>query len=105
MAALRDIVRGEAHFNIIGRFRMWATISAIVLIASLGGLLVRHLNLSIDFKGGTSFTVPIAASSQLIADSDAKAVQTAETSLGSFNIPDVRAQIQVNRTTQLKELF
>src|SRR5256885_5264455 len=98
MPALRDIVRGEAHFNIIGRFRMWATISAIVLIASLGGLFGRGLNLSIDFKGGTSFTVPIATSSQLNGDSDAKAVQTAESSLGGFSIPDVRAQIQVNRS-------
>lgn len=52
MPAFRDIVRGEAHFNIIGRFRMWATISGVVLIASLGGLFGRGLNLSIDFKGG-----------------------------------------------------
>jgi preprotein translocase subunit SecF len=105
MPALRDIVRGEAHFNIIGRFKMWATISAIVLIASLGGLLGRHLNLSIDFKGGTSFTVPIAASSQLSSESDAQAVQTAESSLSEFSIQDVRAQIQVSQATNQKELF
>jgi preprotein translocase subunit SecF len=118
MAGLRDIVRGEAHFNIIGRFRMWATISAIVLIASLGGLLGRNLNLSIDFKGGTSFTVPICTAalraqsnttcisiSSLAEESDAKAVQDAINALSAFSIPDVRAQLQVNNANRQRELF
>lgn len=104
MPALRDIVRGEAHFNIIGRFRLWATISGIVLVASLVGLLGRGLNLSIDFKGGTSFTVPITAGSSLSNDTDAKAVQDTENALTGYS-SDVRAQLQVNRTTHLKELF
>jgi preprotein translocase subunit SecF len=105
MPALRDIVRGEAHFNIIGRFRMWATISGVVLIASLAGLFGRGLNLSIDFKGGTSYTVPIAAGSSLVNETDAKAVQDAENAVSPLGISDVRAQIQVNRTTSEKELF
>ena len=118
MAGFRDIVRGEAHFNIIGRFRMWATISGIVLIASLGGLFGRGLNLAIDFKGGTSYTVTICTPTELqrtgttcssvssLADeSDTKAVQDSINSLSRFSIPDVRAQIQVNRTSTGKELF
>ena len=98
MPALRDIVRGEAHFNIIGRFRMWATISGIVLLASLGGLFGRGLNLSIDFKGGTSFTVPVCPGSQLSNLSSAAAVQNAQSSLSQFNLGDVRAQFQTNPT-------
>lgn len=105
MAGLRDIVRGEAHFNIIGRFRMWATISGIVLLASLGGLFGRGLNLSIDFKGGTSYTVPVTAGSQLETETDAKVVQDAQSAVSNLGVPDVRAQTQVNRTTNLKELF
>jgi preprotein translocase subunit SecF len=105
MPAMRDIVRGEAHFNIIGRFRMWATISGIVLLASLGGLFGRGLNLSIDFKGGTSYTVPITAGSTLLNEPDTKIVQDAQTEIGGLGIPDVRAQTQVNRTTNVKELF
>jgi preprotein translocase subunit SecF len=104
MAGLRDIVRGEAHFNIIGRFRLWATVSGVVLVLSLIGLFGRGLNLSIDFKGGTSFTVPITASSNLSTESDAKAVQDVENALSGY-ATDVRAQLQVNRTTKLKELF
>ena len=98
MPAMRDIVRGEAHFNIIGRFRMWATISGIVLLASLGGLFGRGLNLSIDFKGGTSFTVPVCPGSSLTTVSSAAAVQNAQNSLGQFNLGDVRAQLQTNPT-------
>jgi len=104
MAGLRDIVRGESHFNIIGRFRLWATVSGIVLVASLGGLFGRGFNLSIDFKGGTSYTVPITSGSTLSTESDAKAVQDAENALSGY-ATDVRAQLQVNRTTKLKELF
>jgi len=98
MPALRDIVRGEAHFNIIGRFRMWATISGVVLIASLGGLFGRGLNLSIDFKGGTSFTVPVCPGSALTGVSSAKAVQDAQNALSQYNLGDVRAQLQTNPT-------
>jgi len=98
MPALRDIVRGEAHFNIIGRFRMWATISGVVLIASLGGLFGRGLNLSIDFKGGTSFTVPVCPGSSLTGVSSAKAVQDAQNALAQYNLGDVRAQLQTNPT-------
>ena len=98
MPALRDIARGEAHFNIIGRFRMWATISGIVLLASLGGLFGRGLNLSIDFKGGTSFTVPVCPGSSLTNVSSAAAVQNAENALGPYNLGDARAQLQTNPT-------
>lgn len=105
MPALREIIRGESHFNIIGRFRMWATISGIVLLASLGGLFGRGLNLSIDFKGGTSYTVPLTAGSQLATEPDAKVVQDSQNAVSNLGVPDVRAQTQVNRTTNLKELF
>jgi preprotein translocase subunit SecF len=83
---------------------MWATISAIVLIASLGGLLGRGLNLSIDFKGGTSFIVPICQGSSLANDSSPKAVQDTESALGTFNLGDVRAQLQTNRAGAIKAI-
>jgi preprotein translocase subunit SecF len=94
---LRSIIRGEAHFNIIGRFRMWATISGVVLVLSLVGIFARHLNLSLDFKGGTSYTVPICSTSALLTDSDAKAVQDAESALSGLNLGEARAQLQQPR--------
>jgi preprotein translocase subunit SecF len=92
---LRQIVRGEAHFNIIGRFRLWATISGVVLLLSLVGLFGRHLNLSIDFKGGTAFTVPLQRE---------VTVPDAESALSEFNLSDVRPQITTAASGQ-KEMF
>jgi preprotein translocase subunit SecF len=50
-----DLFRGqrEFHMDIIGRRRTWFLLSGILLAASLGGLLLRGLNLSIDFRGGS----------------------------------------------------
>lgn len=47
----------QPRFDFIGRSRTWAILSlSLVLVAALG-ILVRGLNLSIDFEGGTSFAV------------------------------------------------
>lgn len=47
----------QPRFDFIGRSRTWAILSATVMAIALLGVLVRGLNLSIDFEGGTSFTV------------------------------------------------
>ena len=41
-------------------WRIGAVISAVALVFCVGGLLVRGLNLGIDFEGGTSWEVPAA---------------------------------------------
>jgi preprotein translocase subunit SecF len=38
-------------------FRVGAVVSAVLLVLSVGGLLVRGLNLGIDFEGGTSWEI------------------------------------------------
>ena len=43
--------------DFVGRRRQWAAVSAVMLLVSLGALLFRGLELSIDFVGGTAFTV------------------------------------------------
>ena len=42
----------------MGRRRIWFGISAAIIVAGLISLGMRGLNLGIDFKGGTSWTVP-----------------------------------------------
>ena len=46
-----------SSFDFIGRTRLWAIISATLMLASLLALLFLRLNLSIDFVGGTSFVL------------------------------------------------
>ena len=47
----------QPRFDFIGRTRLWAIISVSLMAVALLGILVRGFNLSIDFEGGTSFTV------------------------------------------------
>jgi preprotein translocase subunit SecF len=53
----RRLYHGESAFDFVGRKRLWATISLVVIVAGLVSLAVRGLNFGIDFKGGTSWEV------------------------------------------------
>ncbi|MFQ5948511.1 MAG: protein translocase subunit SecF, partial [Acidimicrobiia bacterium] len=53
MTLLGRLYRGETHFDFVGPRRRWFTISAVLLVVSVGALLWRGLNRSVDFVGGT----------------------------------------------------
>ena len=61
------LYRGEVSLNFVGRQRMWYTISGAILVVSVVGLLVLHLNFSVDFKGGAvfQFNAPSATVTQV----------------------------------------
>ena len=56
------LYRGEVSFDFVGRRRLWYAISGAILVLCLIALLVRGLNFSLEFKGGTSFTFPATTS-------------------------------------------
>ena len=56
------LYRGEVSVNFVRRQRMWYTISGVILLVSVVALLVKGLNFSQDFTGGSSFTFPSSAS-------------------------------------------
>jgi preprotein translocase subunit SecF len=58
------LYRGEVSYDFVGRARRWYTISAAILLISIVALGVRHLDFSVDFKGGAVFQFPAASSSQ-----------------------------------------
>ena len=47
--------RGEVNVDIIGRSKLWYTISAIIILVSLVSLIFRGFTLGIDFKGGDTW--------------------------------------------------
>jgi preprotein translocase subunit SecF len=51
------LYHGETTFDIVGRRRLWFTISAVLVLISLVSLVVPGLNFGIDFKGGAVFRV------------------------------------------------
>jgi preprotein translocase subunit SecF len=66
MSRVRDIpgrlYRGDVSINIVGRQKLWYAISGIILVVSIGALVVRGLNFSVEFKGGSVFSFPAATS-------------------------------------------
>jgi preprotein translocase subunit SecF len=67
MAGLGNIpgrlYRGEMSVRIVQRQKMWYAISGLILVISIIALLVRGLNFSVEFKGGSIFQFPATTSS------------------------------------------
>ena len=57
MSLASRMYHGETSFDIIGRRRLWFSISAVLVVISLVGLIWPGLNFGIDFKGGAVFRV------------------------------------------------
>jgi preprotein translocase subunit SecF len=49
------LYRGEISVNIVSRQKMWYLISGAILVVSIVALLIRGLNFSVEFKGGSVF--------------------------------------------------
>jgi len=56
-----DLYTGHTSYALVANRRRWYTISAVVLVISIALLGARSLNPSIEFKGGSEFTVADAA--------------------------------------------
>ena len=56
------LYRGEVSVNFVRRQRMWYTISGLILLVCVVALLVKGLNFSVDFKGGSTFSFPYSTS-------------------------------------------
>jgi preprotein translocase subunit SecF len=55
---LQRLYRGETRFDFVGRRKLWFTISTVIIVAGIISIILRGgLNLGIEFKGGTEWTV------------------------------------------------
>jgi preprotein translocase subunit SecF len=54
------LYRGEVSVDFVGRKKLWYTISGLILVISIAAVLIRGLDYSVDFKGGSvyQFTAP-----------------------------------------------
>ncbi len=86
MNMLRTLYRGEHAFDFPAMWRKALTVSAALVLISLGALVVRGLNLGIEFEGGTSWEVSapgasVADARDALSGTDAEAgkIQTVGT--------------------------
>ena len=88
---------GDIAYNFIGRRKIWYTISAIALIISVAALLLRGLDLGIEFRGGADFQVPTAVTSTTVTDFRSAVLGTGISNLDSTVVTTVgnsKVQIQ-----------
>ncbi|MFC9977033.1 protein translocase subunit SecF [Spirillospora sp. NPDC127200] len=55
-AVVSRVYRGEVSADIVGKPKLWYSISGLLLVFSLAGLLIQGLNIGVEFKGGSVFT-------------------------------------------------
>lgn len=55
-AILSRLYKGEVSADIVGRPKIWYSISAALLVFSIAGLLIRGLTFGVEFTGGSVFT-------------------------------------------------
>lgn len=62
------LYRGEASYDFIGKRKVWFTVSAILVLLSIGGLAFRGLHLGIEFKGGADFVANVKVTDSTVSD-------------------------------------
>jgi preprotein translocase subunit SecF len=92
----------EPHFRIIEHRRWWFLLSGAVIALSIVGLAVRHLNLSIDFEGGSQLTY--ANNTGVSVDEVQATLHRAPWSLSGTEVQIVGGNQLSVRTASLTEL-
>jgi preprotein translocase subunit SecF len=52
-----DLYSGRRTIDFVGRQKLWYAVSAVMLVLAAFGLFGRHLNLGLEFRGGSEFRV------------------------------------------------
>jgi preprotein translocase subunit SecF len=60
--------RGEVSYDFIGHRKFWFSLSAILVLISLGGLFARGLALGIEFRGGVEYEAKVKVTSSTVDD-------------------------------------
>jgi preprotein translocase subunit SecF len=91
--SFKRLYRGETTVNFYGRRNLGFMASGLLLIITIASLFINGLNLGIDFKGGTSFEAPVAATL------DSKSVLTVLSQNGVVE-RDAKVQVLTTQSTQ-----
>ncbi len=101
-----ELYSGKRSYNIIGRSKLWLSISAGFIVLSLVLLLTRGLNPSIEFSGGTQFIISGTSTTnqdlayEVLADDGI----TENVRVSALGADSIRVQTQSMETAQTQEL-
>ncbi|HWE66936.1 MAG TPA: protein translocase subunit SecF [Acidimicrobiales bacterium] len=102
--ALMRLYRGETRFDFDGRRRIWFTLSGLLIAAGILSIILRGgLNLGIEFKGGTEWTVKAPGVTQtqaLNAVANTGLVNPIVQLLGSGSSQTLTVQSDLNKLPQ-----
>ncbi|MGH3842283.1 MAG: protein translocase subunit SecF [Pseudonocardiaceae bacterium] len=73
---LGRLYSGTGAFDIVGRRRVWYSMSGLLVVVCLASILLRGFNLGIDFEGGTRVQLPAQGSGGIITTQQAERVFT-----------------------------
>jgi preprotein translocase subunit SecF len=86
------LYEGKVSLDFVGRKWLWYSISAVIVLAAIGGLAFRGLNLGIEFEGGVEYQVSMPAGQATNANVTKIQQAVAETAK-SADIPAAAAPI------------
>ncbi len=84
-----DLYTGTRSFDFVGRKWLWYAVSAVIVAIAVSGLLVRGLNLGIEFTGGAQYTVSLPATAATQDTADALREDVAATGIPGASAPIV----------------
>ncbi len=101
-----NLYSGKVSFPFVGRRRLWFIIAAVLVLASLAVPLIRPVQFSIEFTGGSQFTVSgITNPDQSIASAAVQSVvPTAHTKVTTVGTTGVRVQTDQMTDQQTRDV-
>lgn len=80
---------GEISYDFNGRRKLWYIISAVLLLISIVALLVRGLDLGIEFRGGSDFQATTSVTSSTVSDFRSAVLATGVPNLDSTTVTTI----------------
>lgn len=68
MSLTHRLYTGQLAFEFVQHWKRWFILSGVLVLVAVLALAIFRLNLSIDFRGGTAFTVPTTVTATSIDD-------------------------------------
>ncbi|MDD2817212.1 MAG: protein translocase subunit SecF [Candidatus Nanopelagicales bacterium] len=95
---------GKSSIDFVGKRKTWYVVSTCILIVAIGSLLIRGLNLGIEFRGGADFSLPNASCSVEQARAVAEAKTGAQSIVTVTGNGTVRVQTEPITTAESAEV-